>query len=278
MITRKCANRGKLSIVLIRSEFIINTKEEYYVYEWIRLDTNEPFYVGKGKGDRCYKLTRGNNLHFNNIVKSKDVAVHILIDNLDEKTAFEYEVYYIWYYRDIIGYNLTNINEGGSGSALVGERNGMYGRSWYDENTPIQKIEEWKKKCVRRGKLNGMYQYKYSEETLNKMRKAKEGLYFGENNPNYKNDTLKKKLKENPHLKKLYYSRPGNKNGRAKKVFVKDKNNNILEFGCIKECAEWLNPQELKKSKLETSISHIKKSIKENKEFLGYKFSFENNF
>ena len=31
---------------------------EYYVYEWIRLDTNEPFYVGKGKGNRCYKTNR----------------------------------------------------------------------------------------------------------------------------------------------------------------------------------------------------------------------------
>ena len=30
----------------------------FYVYEWIRLDTNEPFYVGKGRDNRCYKLTR----------------------------------------------------------------------------------------------------------------------------------------------------------------------------------------------------------------------------
>lgn len=22
---------------------------KYYIYEWIRLDTNEPFYVGKGR-------------------------------------------------------------------------------------------------------------------------------------------------------------------------------------------------------------------------------------
>ena len=30
-------------------------ENNYYVYEWIRLDTNEPFYVGKGKNKRCYK-------------------------------------------------------------------------------------------------------------------------------------------------------------------------------------------------------------------------------
>ena len=48
---------------------------KYYVYEWIRLDTNEPFYVGKGKDDRWKILTRGSNKHFNNIVNSIPVAV-----------------------------------------------------------------------------------------------------------------------------------------------------------------------------------------------------------
>lgn len=43
---------------------------KYYIYEWIRLDTNEPFYVGKGKGRRWNTLTRGTNKHFNNINKS----------------------------------------------------------------------------------------------------------------------------------------------------------------------------------------------------------------
>ena len=89
----------------------------YYVYEWIRLDTNEPFYVGKGKNDRCYKLTRGNNCHFNNIVKTIPVAVNILHDNLDEKTAYDLECYYIWQYRDVIGYDMCNVSDGGEGSS-----------------------------------------------------------------------------------------------------------------------------------------------------------------
>lgn len=91
---------------------------EYYVYEWIRLDTNEPFYVGKGKEDRCYKLKRGNNKHFNNIVNSIPVAVNILKYNLDEITAFEYECYYIWFYRDVIGYDMCNICDGGEGCSI----------------------------------------------------------------------------------------------------------------------------------------------------------------
>ena len=66
--------------------------KEYYVYEWIRLDTNEPFYVGKGKGDRWRKLKREGNNHFNNIVNKVSVAVNILHDNLEEEIALGLEV------------------------------------------------------------------------------------------------------------------------------------------------------------------------------------------
>ena len=100
----------------------------YYVYEWIRLDTNEPFYVGKGCGNRWKDLKRGDNRHFNNIVKSIPTAVNILHDNLDEQTAFGLEVWYIREYRDIIGYNLVNILDGGEGHGLCGSANGMYGK------------------------------------------------------------------------------------------------------------------------------------------------------
>lgn len=106
---------------------------KYYVYEWIRLDTNEPFYVGKGCGDRWRELTRGNNNHFNNIVKSIPTAVNILHDNLDEETAFGLEVWYIREYRDIIGYDLVNINDGGAGCSLYGESNPFYGKHHTEE-------------------------------------------------------------------------------------------------------------------------------------------------
>lgn len=130
---------------------------DYYVYEWIRLDTNEPFYVGKGRDNRCYKLTRGNNQHFNNIVKSVPCAVNILHENLDEQMAFDLEVWYIREYRDVIGYDLVNISDGGSGHGLKGELNGMYG-------------------VHRCGKKHPMYGKHHSEETREKLRK-----YVGKN-------------------------------------------------------------------------------------------------
>lgn len=130
-------------------------KNIYYVYEWIRLDTNEPFYVGKGKNNRCYKLTRDNNKHFNSIVKSIPVVVNILHDNLDEQVAYDLECYYIWLYRDVIGYDMCNISDGGEGFALCGENHPMYGKSH---------TEETKKKLSKSHK--GKY---HTKETKNKI-------------------------------------------------------------------------------------------------------------
>lgn len=100
----------------------------YYVYEWIRLDTNEPFYVGKGKGKRWKTLKRENS-RFNRIVNKYPTAVNILHDNLEEDIANDLEVWYIREYRDIIGYDMCNIADGGEGVALFGEKNGFYNKN-----------------------------------------------------------------------------------------------------------------------------------------------------
>lgn len=98
---------------------------DFYVYEWIRLDTNEPFYVGKGIRNRA--LIPYRNRYFNNVIKKvgmENVAVSILHKNIDEQTALEYEVYYIALYKDEFGFNLTNLTDGGEGIA---------GYKWTDE-------------------------------------------------------------------------------------------------------------------------------------------------
>ena len=60
----------------------------------------------------------------------------------------------------------------------------------------------------------------------------------GDKNPNYGNHTLKEKYKNNPELLKESQSRPGSKNGRAKRVKIFDIiENNELEFGYIRAAA-----------------------------------------
>ena len=172
----------------------------YYVYEWIRLDTNEPFYVGMGHNNRWKTLTRGNNHHFNNIVKSIPVVVNILHNNLTEEVANQLEVWYIKEYRDVIGYDLCNIADGGEGHGLAGKENGMYGKCHTDEgkkkmsekqkSTWDNKTDEEKEKIIEKmnkirpdvkGENNPMYGKVYSDEEKEKMSERMKG----ENNPMY---------------------------------------------------------------------------------------------
>lgn len=105
---------------------------DYYVYLYYRLDTNEPFYVGKGHDDRCYHM-HNRNEHFTNIVNSIPTAVVIIKDNLTEVEAFYWEeelirtlVFDYGYSIDIKGntsnekgYHLVNRTWGGEGCSGV---------------------------------------------------------------------------------------------------------------------------------------------------------------
>ena len=81
---------------------------------------------------------------------------------------------------------------------------------------------------------------------------------YGETNPNYHNDTLKKKYENNPDLKKCL-SRPGIQNGRASHIYVYDLDMNFIkEFDLIKDCAKWLCSLF---NKSEDKIPHIQSAI-----------------
>lgn len=265
-----CINKKKET-----KEEIVDKNNVYYVYEWIRLDTKEPFYVGKGKGDRWCHMKR--NDYFDRVVNKCDVVVSILHDNLDEETAFDYEWYYIDLYRNL-GYELTNIADGGSGGIhLFGKDNPMYGRPWWDDNTPKEKITEWKKKVGHKGKDNPMYKIspreRMSVEVYNQWLENKRKSCLGENNPNYGNDTLKKKLEKNPELKIEYYSRKGSQNGRAKEVIMYDLDGNkIKTFSYIGECAKWLIDNNYSKGQIKSVSDNIKKASNLGKKFLKFKF------
>jgi hypothetical protein len=89
--------------------------KEYYVYEWIRLDTNEPFYVGQGKNQRAYNWS-ARNQRFKEVVEEvgrENVAVNILHDNLTQDEAFGLEYKYVTAYKYDFGYELANVTDGG---------------------------------------------------------------------------------------------------------------------------------------------------------------------
>ena len=66
-------------------------EKRYYVYGYIRLDTNTYFYIGKGKNKRYLNINKRSK-HFKNILNKTECVVEILYDNLTEEEAFQLEV------------------------------------------------------------------------------------------------------------------------------------------------------------------------------------------
>ena len=87
----------------------------YYVYEHIRPDTNQVFYVGKGKGKRASNKER--NKHWHNIVnKAGGFTYRKIVENVDEELAFLAEQERIDQLKKL-GIKLCNLTDGGEGSS-----------------------------------------------------------------------------------------------------------------------------------------------------------------
>lgn len=281
---------------------------DYYVYEHIRNDNNTVFYVGKGHKDRAYKSKR--NEHHNRIAEKYGFTVNIVKDRLSEEEAYnlEREIIYDYVFNkgygiDIEGlrkpnspYQLVNHTLGGDGSYgmvhtqewceqhskdMIGEKNPMYGINvWESYNE--EKKQEIKEKISQHslGINNSMYgispsermdsaQYKiWREKLVNRMKNQ-----TGDKNPNWHNNTLHNKVKDNPELRIQYYSRPGSQNGRCRKIELYDLEENYINtFDYIGECAEYVKEKSNARGKINSIRSNIVKYAKNNKPFLGYKY------
>jgi hypothetical protein len=96
-----------------------------YLYRHIRLDKNEPFYIGIGS-DSAYKRayeTKSNrrNYIWNKITAKTDFEVEIMLDNLTWQEACIKEIEFISLYGRIDNKNgiLSNMTDGGDGTIGV---------------------------------------------------------------------------------------------------------------------------------------------------------------
>ena len=156
---------------------------DYYVYVYWRLDTNEPFYVGKGRDRRwkCLYPSRRNE-HFIRIIEKHPIAVEIVKDKLTNEQASDIECWIIDKLVFEYGFsidipsnrsddkNLHLVNSTWGGEGIV--RNSY----WHDKTE--EEKEEIRKKISENheyptGENHPNYGKKIPKERIEKMLKTK---------------------------------------------------------------------------------------------------------
>ncbi len=94
-------------------------ENRFYVYIHRKSTNNEPFYVGKGCGDRAYATGKTERNPYWHRVKDKyGLVVEILFENLTEDEAYQCELDTILE-LEYFGFNLTNLTKGGRGPSGI---------------------------------------------------------------------------------------------------------------------------------------------------------------
>ena len=141
------------------------------LYRHIRLDKNEPFYIGIGRDIKRASSKSGRNKWWKNIVSKTDYEVEIMLDDLTWEEACEKEKEFIKLYgRKDLGLgslcNLTDGGEGHKGYAFSDEQK----RKLSEANLGKRHSEESIKRAA-----NSKRGQKHSEKTIEKMRERMKG-------------------------------------------------------------------------------------------------------
>lgn len=119
------------------------------LYRHIRLDKNEPFYIGIGKKTSRAYFKHSRNKYWNNVVSNTDYEVEIMLDDLTWEEACEKEKEFIKLYgRKNNGSGiLANMTDGGEGTlgrkpwnvGKEGHLRGVYGKEHPRFGLPSEK-------------------------------------------------------------------------------------------------------------------------------------------
>jgi hypothetical protein len=143
---------------------------EWYIYAYYQEGFAEPFYVGKGKGNRAYNHIQPCNINQRNKFHSKlksllkagyTPEIVILSDGLSESEANIEEIRYINYFgrKDLGKGPLLNMTDGGEGSSgyKPTEESILKFKETIRSRTikpVIVRSEEWKQNLSKRSKGN----------------------------------------------------------------------------------------------------------------------------
>lgn len=178
-----------------------------YVYRHIRLDKNEPFYIGIGKlpnHKRAYE-TQKRNEFWRNVVSKTDYEVEILFDNISWEEAQKKEIEFIALYgkRDNGTGTLVNIADGGEGSKGFKHTEEAKKKIAEESKNRIRKpISEKTKQKIREtltGRVGSNKGFKHTEETKLKLRLINLGK-TGPNKGKRMSEETKAKIRETKRL------------------------------------------------------------------------------
>jgi hypothetical protein len=180
-----------------------------YVYRHIRIDKNEPFYIGIGKDDtykRAYQSSKTKRSDFWHNIASKGYEVEILMDNLNWEQACEKEKEFISIYgrKDLGQGSLVNLTNGGDGAIEISK----------------ESIESIRKK------LTGL---KQSEYTKNKRKETLKKVWQNEDLRNLKR-IQSSNIMSNEIRKKISDKLTGIKRGKRKEEHIIKSANGLKEY------------------------------------------------
>jgi hypothetical protein len=143
------------------------------LYRHIRLDKNEPFYIGIGANEKRAFNKVSRNIYWKNIVSKTNYTVEILFDDLTIEQACEKEKEFIILYgrKDLGTGTLVNMTDGGDYFGCIGYKHTDEHKNYMSnlfKNRPLNKETKNKLSEINKGK-------KASDETKLKISKIHKG-------------------------------------------------------------------------------------------------------
>lgn len=210
---------------------------DYYVYIYWRLDINEPFYVGKGKGDRWKRINKRND-HFKKIYNKTQVVVEFVKTKLTEAQALYWEEKIIDKLVFEYGYSIDISNNRSKefGSHLV---NATWGGEGCSGVNPFSKMsEETKQKWIEsHKKIQPMLGKSHTIETKNKISNAMKGAYNPFYGKHHTDEIKNKQMIDKGN--RIIAVNIKNKNDKLFFYSIREAHNKGFNRSCISQC---LNP------------------------------------
>lgn len=177
-----------------------------YVYRHIRLDKNEPFYIGIGSDEkflRAYDKHRRSKKWFNIVAKTEYKVQIVLMDiSLEESKKKEVEFIKLYGRSDKSEGTLCNLTDGGEGTPgrIVSDEwrkkqsIKIKGRKMSEEfkqkrreymtgkKMPIEGVEKTRKWLIENHPMRGK---KMSDEARNNISEGHKGIFSGDKHPNW---------------------------------------------------------------------------------------------